>query len=113
MTAPPPLIETPLIEARALTKHFAMRRMFGAGGTVKAVEGVSFAIRAGETFALVGESGCGKSTTGRLLLRLIEPTGGQILYKGADLATLSPEVMRSRRRDMQIVFQDQIGRAHV
>ena len=99
----------PLIEAHELTKHFASRHMFGAGATIQAVDGVSLAIRQGETFALVGESGCGKSTTGRLLLRLIEPTSGQILYNGEDLSTLPPDVMRARRRDMQIIFQDPFG----
>ncbi|MBV1695641.1 MAG: dipeptide ABC transporter ATP-binding protein [Hyphomicrobiales bacterium] len=99
----------PLIEARGLGKHFPARGGGGAGGTVRAVEDLSISIPEGETFALVGESGCGKSTTGRLLLRLIEPTAGQIFYRGEDLATLSPSAMRERRRELQIVFQDPYG----
>jgi oligopeptide transport system ATP-binding protein len=100
---------TPLIEARGLSKHFTSRRAFGAGPVVKAVDGVSLAIHAGETFALVGESGCGKSTTGRLLLRLVEPTSGDVLHKGESLAGLAPAALRLKRREMQIIFQDPFG----
>jgi oligopeptide transport system ATP-binding protein len=92
-----------LLVAEGLAKHFAAE---DGGGVVRAVDGVSFAIDAGETLALVGESGCGKSTTGRLLLRLLEPTGGRVLFEGQDLVTLSPSAMRAQRRHMQIVFQD-------
>jgi oligopeptide/dipeptide ABC transporter ATP-binding protein len=101
-----------LIEARGLTKHFPVRRGFILGGnlgTVRAVDGLDFDIRQGETLALVGESGCGKSTTGRLLLRLIEPTAGAIRFKGEDIATLDAETMRLRRRELQIIFQDPFG----
>ncbi|MBM3596638.1 MAG: dipeptide ABC transporter ATP-binding protein [Alphaproteobacteria bacterium] len=101
-----------LIEARGLTKHFPLRKGFILGrnlGTVRAVDGVDFDIRTGETLALVGESGCGKSTTGRLLLRLVEPTAGSIRYKGEDVAALAGEALRARRRDLQIIFQDPVG----
>ncbi|MDQ6619396.1 MAG: dipeptide ABC transporter ATP-binding protein [Pseudomonadota bacterium] len=89
-------------------KHFAAgRKWFGrSAGVVHAVDGVSFTLGVGETLALVGESGCGKSTTGRLLLRLIEPTAGKVWFEGKDLVTLSPSAMRPYRRAMQIVFQD-------
>ena len=75
-------------------------------GYVHAVEDVSFSIREQETFGLVGESGCGKSTTGRTMLRLIEPTSGSVTFDGIDLFKLSPEEMRKKRRDMQFIFQD-------
>jgi oligopeptide/dipeptide ABC transporter ATP-binding protein len=90
-----------LLEVAGLTKHFAVR-----GGTVRAVDGVSFTVDRGETLALVGESGCGKSTTARLVLRLIEPSAGQVRFDGTDLTTLAPAALRSARRKMQIVFQD-------
>ncbi len=99
----------PILEARNLSKHFAARPGFGQTATVKAVDNVSLAIRRGETLALVGESGCGKSTTGRLLLRLIEPTSGQVLYKGEDLSGLNHRAMLAHRRDLQIIFQDPFG----
>jgi len=99
----------PLIEARNLTRHFSARQAFGKGPVVRAVDGVSFAIRKGETFALVGESGCGKSTLGRVLLRLIEPTSGDVLLRGENLAGLPAEALRQKRREMQIIFQDPFG----
>jgi oligopeptide transport system ATP-binding protein len=101
--------DVPLIEARGLGKHFQSRHAFGSGPVVRAVDGVSFSIRSGETFALVGESGCGKSTTGRLLLRLIEPTAGEVLHHGENLAGLTADAMRRKRREMQIIFQDPFG----
>ncbi|MEF8757351.1 MAG: dipeptide/oligopeptide/nickel ABC transporter ATP-binding protein, partial [Halobacteriales archaeon] len=73
---------------------------------VKAVDNVSFDIRKGETLGLVGESGCGKSTLARTVLRLLKPTGGSVYFKGEDLATLSGEPLRKRRREMQMIFQD-------
>jgi oligopeptide transport system ATP-binding protein len=91
-----------LLSVDNLTKHFPA----SAGGTVKAVDGVSFAVADGETLALVGESGCGKSTTGRMLLRLTEPTGGDVHFDGINLLSLGRAALRQRRRQMQIVFQD-------
>jgi oligopeptide/dipeptide ABC transporter ATP-binding protein len=97
-----------LIEVRNLTKHFPLGAgLFGVGGdAVRAVDGVSFTIRRGETFGLVGESGCGKSTTGRCILRLIEPTSGDVSFQGRDLLSLGSDELRRLRRDMQIIFQD-------
>jgi oligopeptide transport system ATP-binding protein len=91
----------PLLSVRSLTKHFPI-----ASGQVKAVDGVSFDVAAGETLALVGESGCGKSTTGRMILRLTEPTAGEVHFDGADLTRLKGAALRQRRRALQIVFQD-------
>src|SRR4030081_3312477 len=91
-----------------LTEHFAARPgLFGGGkGVVRAVDGVSLSIGEGETLGLVGESGCGKSTVGRALLRLIEPTGGRILIGGRDITKLGNAALRPFRRQMQIIFQD-------
>ena len=97
-----------LLEVADLKVHFPIRRgLFKRTvGHVKAVDGVSLQIREGRTLALVGESGCGKTTVGKAILRLIAPTGGMVRHAGADLATLSGEDLRLRRRAMQIVFQD-------
>ena len=100
---------TPLLAIEGLAKHFAVRKGFffaRAVGTGRAVDGVSFTVARGETLGLVGESGCGKSTIGRLIVNLIEPTTGRIVFAGEDLAELAPEALRARRRDIQIVFQD-------
>ena len=98
---------TPILEARGLARHFLTgRRLFGEPTTIRAVDGVSLSIGRGETFAVVGESGCGKSTLARLLLRLIEPTDGAVLYDGRDLTTCSAAEMRALRADLQIIFQD-------
>ena len=99
----------PLLATRDLAKHFPMTK--GAVferrvGAVKAVDGVSIVVNAGETHALVGESGCGKSTTGRLILRLLAPTTGSVLFRGVDVHRSGRKALRMLRRDMQIVFQD-------
>ena len=100
-----------LLEVKDLVKHFTLNgdfvsRVAGKTQTVKAVDGIDFYIRPGETLGLVGESGCGKSTTGRLITRLIEPTAGEIDLHGADLLAFSPKRMRETRKDVQLVFQD-------
>ena len=94
----------PLVSVRDLRKIFPSRRRGGAG--VRAVDGVSFDIAAGSTFGLVGESGCGKTTTGRLVLRLLDATSGSIRFERRELTALSPAELRAFRRDAQIVFQD-------
>jgi len=105
--APPPIagdVSEPLLAIRDLKVHFALRA--GRKGVVKAVDGVTIDIYRGETLGLVGESGCGKSTLGRAILRLTEPTSGQVLYRNQDLAHLSKREMREHRRHLQIIFQD-------
>jgi oligopeptide transport system ATP-binding protein len=97
-----------LLEIRGLKKYFPV----GGGlfsrrkGEVRAVDGVDLAVEEGETLGLVGESGCGKSTLGRTLLRLIEPTAGEIVFQGKNLLKMSPRELRDMRREMQIIFQD-------
>ncbi|WP_051150082.1 dipeptide ABC transporter ATP-binding protein [Reyranella massiliensis] len=107
VSGPQPSGET-LLSVRDLRKHFAI-----TGGVfsrvvdkVHAVDGVSFDIAPGETLGLVGESGCGKSTTGRCILRLIEPSSGEVLFQGADVTKMKTDALRALRRDMQIIFQD-------
>ncbi|MFB9326044.1 ABC transporter ATP-binding protein [Paenibacillus aurantiacus] len=97
-----------LLEVNELSTYYPIRKglLQREVGHVKAVDGVSFAVKEGESFGIVGESGCGKSTTGRSLLRLIEPTSGQVLFQGEDVTKLSKEEMRLKRREMQIIFQD-------
>ena len=92
-----------LVQVRGLIKHFPVE---GSDDVVRAVDGVSFEIFRGETLGLVGESGCGKSTVGRCLLRLIEPTAGEITFEGRDVVSLGKHELRALRREMQIVFQD-------
>ena len=99
---------TALLAVRDLAKHFPVRRgAFGlVSGHVRAVDGIDFELAAGETLAIVGESGCGKSTVGRLVLRLIEPSAGTVRFEGEDLLALSDGEMRARRQRMQMIFQD-------
>jgi len=103
------LMETPaskhdtLVSVRGLVKHFPVQ---GTDDVVRAVDGVSFEIYSGETLGLVGESGCGKSTVGRCLLRLIEPTAGEVNFLGKDVLSLDRKQLRELRREMQIIFQD-------
>jgi len=100
-----------VLKVEGLKKHFPVRRGFLQKiiGWVKAVDGVDFAIDQGKTLGLVGESGCGKSTIGRLILRLLEPDQGTILYKGRDIAPLSQKEVAPLRKEMQIIFQDPFG----
>lgn len=93
--------EAPLLEVQGLKKHFNVQN-----GTVRSVDGVSFSIRKGETLGLVGESGCGKTTTGRTVVRLYEPTAGSIRFNGTDLALLSQNEMLPYRKKIQMIFQD-------
>jgi oligopeptide/dipeptide ABC transporter ATP-binding protein len=97
-----------LLEVSDLSKHFEAKAGWfgGTTGVVRAVDGISFTLDRGETLALVGESGCGKSTTARVVLRLIEPTAGSIHFEGRDITTLTGDALRKLRRRMQIVFQD-------
>ena len=98
---------TAVLEVDRLTKHFAFRRgLFGGEGAVRAVDGVTFSLAQGETLALVGESGCGKSTVARLVLRLTDPTSGTIHLRGEDVTRMAGESLRRARRNVQLVFQD-------
>ena len=97
----------PLLEVRHLVKHFTRKQgLFAKPSLVRAVDNVSFTIDEGEMFGLVGESGSGKSTTGRCILRLVEPTSGEVRFRGENVLSFSSTRMRQARRDMQIVFQD-------
>ncbi|MFB5193629.1 ABC transporter ATP-binding protein [Neobacillus sp. KR4-4] len=98
----------PILEIKGLKKHFPIKTGFfnKVTGHVRAVDGVDFQVMPGETLGIVGESGCGKSTTGRTILRLLDPSAGEVLFNGKDLAKLSKEEMRQMRKDIQMVFQD-------
>ena len=97
-----------LLEVRNLKKHFKVGgSLFGKSDlNVRAVDGISFILKQGETLGLVGESGCGKSTAARAILRLMEPTSGDVFYRGKNLASLSQSEMQALRQEMQIIFQD-------
>ena len=105
--APKQATET-LLEASGLQKYFPIRKglMQRVKGNVQAVDGLDFTVQKGETLSLVGESGCGKTTTGRLLTRLLEPTAGKITFEGRDITHMSQAAMRPLRRDVQMIFQD-------
>jgi len=109
MTAEPATATQPLLSVRGLVKHFPITEgliLSRTVGHVQAVDNLNFDIAPGETLGLVGESGCGKSTTGRLVLRLIEPTRGEVMFNGENFLTLNAKQLRNRRREMQIIFQD-------
>jgi oligopeptide transport system ATP-binding protein len=101
-------LSAPLLEVRDLVKHFPVGGgMFSKPvGVVRAIDGVSFSLRKGETLGLVGESGCGKTTTGRCILQLERPTSGSIVFEGIDMVTLDPAELRAFRRRVQVIFQD-------
>jgi len=106
-----PAIGEEMLSVTGLVKHFPIRKglLQRQVGAVQAVDGLTFNVTRGETLSLVGESGCGKTTTGRLLTRLLEPTSGQIIFEGKDISHLREGRMRPLRRDVQMIFQDPYG----
>jgi len=103
----PPSPCAPLLDVRHLSKHYARGRgLLGGGQVVRAVDDVSFTVTSGETFGLVGESGSGKTTTGRCILRLVEPTSGEVWFRGENVLAMPHARLRAVRRQMQMVFQD-------
>lgn len=105
------MISATLLSVKGLKKHFRLksRTLLGRHQILKAVDGVDFEVRRGETLGLVGESGCGKTTTARLVLRLIEPTEGEILFEGQEVRKLGKRALQRLRREMQLVFQDPLS----
>jgi len=103
--------ERPIIEVKDLVCHFTVKgsSFFGKKKKLRAVDGINFYVYKGETFGIVGESGCGKSTTARLVLNMIPPTSGSVLFNGLDVTTLSPKKWREIRAHMQLMFQDPMG----
>lgn len=101
-------MQNDILKVKNLKKHFLLSKKFLSKdvNSIKAVDGVNFNIKKGETFGIVGESGCGKSTTGRMILRLLEPTEGEIIYKDKSILDLSKQEMKKLRKDIQIIFQD-------
>ncbi len=95
-----------LLKVDSLRKYFEVGKVFGARGTLKAVDGINFSVLEDNAVALVGESGCGKSTVARLILRLIKPTSGSVLFRGKDISTLDRSGLKSFRKSVQIIFQD-------
>src|SRR3974390_2744306 len=98
----------PILDVHNLSKNYPVRGVFAARAPkeIRAADGVTFQVNAGETLALIGESGCGKSTVGRLILRLIEPTGGKVFFNGLDLSSLDAKALREFRARAQLIFQD-------
>src|SRR5687768_12104202 len=110
-TTRPPAGHQTLLEVEGLTKHFTTPSSLGLPGIgarppVRAVDGISFSVRAGETLGLVGETGCGKSTVGRAILQLLRPTAGSVRFEGRELTAMSGRELRETRRRMQMIFQD-------